>query len=189
MVAAPAVPAVLAQQPAPASLPGAAARTSGEAAPLEMTAADAAVQSVPRFFSETQYAALRKLSELIMPPMSGMPGALDAGAPEFLDFLIGTSPADRQHVYRSGLDLLNSNAQERFNKGFAELDASQAAVLLAPMREAWTYDPPADPLANFLRTAKHDVRTATMHSREWSSSDSGGGRRPRGVGLYWYPLD
>jgi len=62
--------------------------------------------------------------------------------------------------------------------------------LLAPLRAAWTYDPPADPFARFLREAKQDIRTATMNSREWvTAAASAGGRRGGGVGLYWYPLD
>jgi len=56
-----------------------------------------------------------------MPPMRGNPGAIECGAPEFLDFLIGASPADRQRLYRNGLDMLNAHARKQFNKSFAEL--------------------------------------------------------------------
>jgi hypothetical protein len=90
------------------------------------------------------------------------------------------------------LDQLNSRASKQFSKPFADLDASQAGSLLAPLREAWTFDPPSDPFARFLREAKQDIRTATMNSREWvtaAGSTGGGGRRGGGMGLYWYPLD
>ena len=68
-----------------------------------------------------------------MPPINGAPGALDAGAPEFLDFLISESPQDRQQLYKVGLDQLNAQAKKRFNKTFAEMDATQTATLLAPL--------------------------------------------------------
>ena len=144
----------------------------------------------PRYFTAAQFGALKKLSEIIMPPLNGAPGALDARAPEFLDFLISESPVERQQLYKTGLDLLNNQSKKQFNKGFADVDGTQAATLLAPLREAWTYDPPSDPLARFLRAAKQDIRTATMNSREYASAAAAGGsRRGGGIGLYWYPID
>jgi len=132
---------------------------------------------------------LRKLSDLIMPAMNGTPGALDAKAPEFLDFLIGASPAERQQIYRTGLDILNAQAARQFKKPFTELDATQAGTLLAPLRQAWTYEPPTDPFARFLREAKADVRTATVNSREFNTAGGAAGRRAGGLGQYWFPLD
>ena len=145
---------------------------------------------MPRFFTPAQFSALRKTSDLLMPAMNGAPGALESKAPEFLDFLIGESPADRQHVYRAGLDALNHQSMQQFKKPFGDLEPSQADVLLAPLRQSWSFDEPADPVAAFLRAAKQDVRTATMNSREYSAAGSAtGGRRFGGGGLYWYPLD
>jgi hypothetical protein len=141
----------------------------------------------PRFFNAQQFAALRKLSVVLLPAIGGMPGALEAGAPEFLDFLIGASPADRQQLYKAGLDALNAQARKLHNKAFADVDEAQAALLLAPLRQPWTYEPPADQLARFLREAKQDVRTATMNSCEYATSGSTGGRRGGGIGQYWYP--
>jgi hypothetical protein len=189
LAAAPAVPAALAQQTTP---PTPAVRTppAGVEQPkLELAIPDDVADMQPRFFSAPQYAALRKLCETLMPRIGDTPGAIDAGAPEFLDFLISESPKDRQALYVEGLDALNSQAGERFHKLFVETDASQAAALLAPLRQQWTYDPPSDRLARFLWVAKQDVRTATVNSREYTiASAAQGGRRGGGVGLYWYPL-
>ena len=175
----------------PASLETAQAQTGAqqEAAKLETASLDVAGETTPRYFSALQLAALRKLSAIILPPMNGMPGALDAGAPEFLDFLIGKSPADRQQIYKGGLDALNAQATKRFGKAFAEVADAQAAELLAPLKQAWTYEPPADPFARFLREAKQDIRNATMNSREYAVASSSGGRRGGGLGQYWYPID
>jgi hypothetical protein len=146
---------------------------------------------MPRFFSAQQFAALRGLSAILVPEMNGMPGAIQAGAPEFLDFLIGTSPADRQELYKSGLDALNSKAVKSFSKPFAEVDPAQAVSLLAPLRTPWTFEEPSDPLARFLRAAKEDVRTATFNSREWNTARSSGpaARRGGGLGQYWYTIE
>ena len=158
---------------------------------LEITAADVAADMAPHFFTADQFSALQKLSELLMPPLKGAPGALEAKAPEFLDFLIGESPADRQNVYRNGLDALNGQAEKQFNMTFAKLNEDQAVQLMEPLKQPWTYDLPTDPLSKFLRVAKQDVRTATMNSREYSAANpgGGGGRRNSGTGLYWNSLD
>lgn len=164
-------------------------RPAPEAPKLEMSAADAGADMTPRFFTAPQLAALRKLSDILMPPLNGLPGALDANAAEFLDFLIGQSSAERKQIYRTGLDTLNAQALRQFKKSFAEVDAAQSNTLLAPLKQPWTYEPPTDPFARFLREAKQDVRTATMNSREYNTAGSAGGRRGGGVGQYWYPLD
>ncbi len=164
-------------------------RPQEEAPKLETASLDVAGETTPRFFSAPQFAALKKLSEILMPPLNGMPGALEAGAPEFLDFLIGKSPADRKQLYTAGLNALNAQATKRFGKAFAEVTEAQAVELLAPLRQPWTYEPPADPFARFLREAKADVRNATMNSREYTVASSSGGRRGGGVGQYWYPID
>jgi hypothetical protein len=170
---------------APAALVGQPQQQPSAALPkLETASADAAAEAVTRFFSERQFAALKKLCEILQPAMSGAPGAIEAKAPEFLDFLIGESPGERQQVYRQGLDRLVA-------AGFVEADAAKANAILAPLKAAWTYDPPADPLARFLRQAKADVRTATVNSREYNTAGAagGGGRRFGAQALYWLPLD
>ncbi len=168
---------------------GAPARPAEDTPKLETAVPDVAAEPVPRFFNAPQFAALRKLCDILAPPLNGLPGALEAEAPEFLDFLLGQSPADRQQLYRAGLDALNAQALRQFKKTFAAVGEAQAATLLAPLRAAWTYEPPADPFARFLREAKQDVRTATQNSRAYATAGSSGGRRGGGMGQYWYPLD
>ena len=194
LAAIPAAPALLAQPPAtvPAS-PGASSAAPSEELPvLAPTVPDAAADPMPSFFTPAQFSTLRRVSDLLMPGTNGAPGAIDAKAPEFLDFLIAQSPSDRQHVYQAGLDELNLRATQRFQKPFADVDASQADMLLASLRKAWTFEDPADPVDAFLRVARQDIRTATVNSREYgavASRNGGGGRRFGGGGLYWYPLD
>ena len=158
---------------------------------LDPSTPDAAAEMLPQFFTPAQFGALRKVSELLMPAANGRPGAAEAQAAEFLDFLIGHSPADRKELYRAGLDSMNAQAKRRFSKPFSELETAEADEILAPLRQPWTYDTPSDPAARFLRSAKQDVRTATVNSREYitASAAGAGARRGGGGGLYWYPLD
>ncbi|MBL8204389.1 MAG: gluconate 2-dehydrogenase subunit 3 family protein [Blastocatellia bacterium] len=182
-----AAPAIAIPATAPAAQP-ATQRPPAEAPKFELSPLDAVGDTTPRFFSAAQLATLRKLSDVLMPPLNGMPGALEAGAPEFLDFLIGASAADRKQLYKNGLDTLQTQAQKKFGKAFADLNETQVGELLAPLKKPWTYEPPADPFARFLREVKADVRTATINSREYSTAGSAG-RRGGGVGQYWYPID
>ncbi len=187
LIAAPAVPAVLIAQDSARPVPPPIAATAPK---LETAMADDAGNTVTHFFSPPQLAALQKLGDIILPSINSAPGAAEANAAEFLDFLIGQSVEERQQLYRSGLDWLNTQAEKHFSKPFANLDTPQAGTLLGPLREAWTFDPPADPFTRFLREVKQDIRTATLNSREWvTAAGATGGRRSGGIGLYWYPLD
>ena len=173
---------VFAQQPT-------AVRTVNETPKLEVTVADAAAEGRHAFFSADQFAALERLAEVLMPAAGDTPGANDAGAADFLDFLISVSPAARQAQYRDGLDKLNADARSRYRKIFAELAQGQIDTLLAPLREAWTYAAPNDPFAQFLQAAKTDVMHATMNSRRWSEARAKRSRRASGLGMYWYPIE
>lgn len=166
-----------------------AARTISETPTLDAAVADAAAEASHRFFSADQFAALERLADILMPAAGDSPGAKDAGAAEFLDFLISVSPADRQAQYRDGLDQLNAEARSRYGKTFAQVAPAQTDTLLAPLHAAWTYAAPADPFAQFLRAVKMDVMHATMNSREWSEARAKRIRRASGLGMYWYPIE
>lgn len=151
---------------------------------------DAVAQTEARFFSDLQLATLRKLSDVLVPPLNGYPGALQAEAPEFIDFLIGASPPDQQRMYQSGLDRLNTDAKKQFGIQFTEVNAAQADQLIRPWLTTWIIDhPPAEPFTRFINLAHHDIRTATMNSRAWSVAATSSGERAPGMGLYWSPID
>ena len=193
--AAPTSPSTPAQSPqlapaAPGPVPW--MRGLAEVKPLPMTplVPDALAPENKRFFSEHQTATLRRLSEILMPPSKGFPGAIDAEAPEFLDFLIGVSPADRQQMYQSGLDRLEAEATQKFKVSFAALDKAQADQLLRPWLRTWMNEhPPSEPYARFINVAHSDIRTATLNSQAWSKAAKAAGRQDEGIGLYWFPVD
>ena len=213
LAALPAAPALISQQQPQTSAPQSSAPQTPVAQPpaggrggagrfgpgnipkFELTSPEQVGGATQRFFTPQQWAALRKLSEVLMPPMRGNPGALECGAPEFLDFLIGASPADRQRLYRTGLDMLHARAKKQFNKPFAELDTAQADAIIRPLLVPvpWVHDAPRDPNIHFLAEAHRDIRTATQNSREWADAGASSGRRGGGGfgggGSYLNPID
>jgi hypothetical protein len=165
-------------------------------AKLKVTGADLTAEAPQLYFSKDQFETLEKMASVFVPPMKGNPGAIEAQAPLFLDFLISVSPGDRQNLYKNGLDQLNAQAKQKFQKSFAQLDATQAGAILKPLMVArpWTVDWPADPMQDFVAQAHEDIRKATTNSREWAeaSAKSGRGRFNRGsqtTGFYWKPID
>lgn len=180
--------------PSVAVLPSEALAQEAKPAPLETpktatTEADGTTEPVVKTFDAVQFSALRKLGEILMPGSQDTPGAPDAGAPEFLDFLIGVSPPDRVTLYKAGLDRLNAEAHRRYNKPFGEITPEQAEPILAPLREPWSYRGPADAFARFLLAAKNDLSTATINSREYVALVSRRRRSGGGLGQYWYPIE
>jgi hypothetical protein len=151
---------------------------------------DAIAQTNAHFFSDQQRASLHRLCEVLVPPLKGYPGAVDAGAPEFLDFLIGASPVEQQQMYRSGLDRLETESKQHFTISFAQTNAAQADQLIRPWLRTWMTDnPPKEPHARFINLAHSDIRTATVNSQAWSEATVAAGDREPNVGLYWFPVD
>jgi hypothetical protein len=163
-----------------------------EVKPLELTALvpDAVAQTEAHFFNEVETQTLRRFCQVLMPPLKGFPGALDADAPEFLDFLVGVSPRPRQQMYLAGLERLDADARKKFNVPFAKVTDDQADELIRPWLRAWMSDhPPVEPHARFINLAHSDVRKATVNSQEWSDAARAAGRVETDQDLYWYPID
>jgi Gluconate 2-dehydrogenase subunit 3 len=208
-------PAIAQQAPAPPAAPGRRDGGDQDTPPRSpATVADLVATGAPHFFNQRQFGTLRQLCALMMPPLNGFPSAVEAGVPEFLDFLVGATPAgrqqsyvatlagsaparqvvtgstDRRQMYAAGLERLESEAQRRFSKSFAALNPDQAEALLAPALEPWMADhPPRDSFQRFINVAHQDIRTATMNSVAWSAVAVALGDRAPGVGLYWSPID
>lgn len=143
-----------------------------------------------RFFTPLQMQTLTRLADVLVPPVEGKPGALEAGVPAFLDFLVGSSPEARRQVYAGGLDWLEAEAQKRHQKPFAMLEDAQAATLIMPWLRTWMSDhPPSEPHADFINIAHDEIRTATMNSRPWfEATPQPTGPDPFNRSLYWYPI-
>ncbi|HUZ46164.1 MAG TPA: gluconate 2-dehydrogenase subunit 3 family protein [Terriglobia bacterium] len=184
------LPAALALPvPLPAQEAAPAPAASNEMPDTPTVAADTHADTVVKAFNADQFAALNKLSSILVPSLPDTPGGLDAKAAEFLDFLISQSPPDRVMLYNEGLDRLNQEARKRTGKPFGEITAEQARPILAPLHEPWAYEPSTDPFTCFLRAAKEDILKATRNSRQYISVVSRRNRRAGGMGIYWYPIN
>lgn len=88
-----------------------------------------AANFTPAFFSAHEYATVRVLAELVIPRDGRSGGALDAGVPEFMDFILNENPG-MQTPFRGGLAWLDTESRERFGQEFVELaDARRRQVL------------------------------------------------------------
>jgi hypothetical protein len=144
-----------------------------------------------RFFTAAQMQSLSRLADVLVPPASGKPGALQAEVPAFLDFLISVSPDTRKQVYAGGLDWLESEAQKKYSASFAKLEDAQAGALITPWLRTWMSDhPPIEPHADFINIAHDEIRTATVNSRQWfKATASSAEPDPYNRSLYWYPIE
>ena len=180
-----------AKQPLPAAAPvpwfiGLNPRT-----PLPHTQPGADVAASQRkFFSLAQMETLTRLCEVLMPARGDKPGAVEAGTPGFLDFLLFDSASDRQKLYSGGLDWLESEAQQKHEMPFAKLSDDQAGALLQPWLRTWMTDhPPTEPHTDFVNVAHDDIRSATINSRAWNTAPFTGIEQRGQQGLYWSPIE
>lgn len=83
----------------------------------------------PQFFTVHEYATVRVLAELVIPRDGRSGGALDAGVPEFMDFILAEYPGMQTGI-RGGLAWLDGESQERFGREFVDVtDVERRAVL------------------------------------------------------------
>ena len=85
-------------------------------------AMEAGLGFAPTFFTAAEFRTVRILGDMIIPRDARSGSASDAGVPEFMDFWMTDRPGDQAWM-RSGLAWLESQAQSRFSKSFA--DASE----------------------------------------------------------------
>ena len=84
-----------------------------------------------RALSAAQMAQVRALADAIL-PRTDTPGALDVGAPEFVDLLLAEwYPDEERQRLLAGLDALDARCREAHGKPFAELDAGGRTAFLA----------------------------------------------------------
>jgi hypothetical protein len=159
--------------------------------PLPITdVVDDIAETEVRFFTPLQMQTLTRLCDTLLPTMGNKPGAVQADTPRFLDFLIGSSPDPRKHLYSGGLDWLEKESQSRYKLPFARLSATQTDALIKPWMRTWMTDhPPTEPHADFINIAHEDIRTATMNSKPWNDAALAATQDWVTGGLYWSPIE
>lgn len=94
----------------------------------------------PKFFSEDQYKTLEVLCEAIIPSDNDAGGAIEAGAPEFIDLLTSENP-EFQLSLGGGLMWLDALCSDRFGHNYVHCspdEQSQMVALLAYRRMGLT---------------------------------------------------
>ncbi len=109
------------------------AKAQGEVANL------AAGPYVPQFFAPDEYATVARLAELII-PSDGSPGAREAGASEFIDFMVASDPSV-QFRFRYGLTWLDSHADRLHGEPFRRLETEQQTGVLEHLAYKDRYRP------------------------------------------------
>lgn len=104
-----------------------------EAAELahRMIAAEKAATATykPKYFSDHQYKTLAALCDAILPIDERSGGALQAGAPEFID-LITSENTDYQTELGGGILWLDSACEDRFGRSFLDASPEQQKQIL-----------------------------------------------------------
>jgi hypothetical protein len=104
-----------------------------EAAELahHMIAAEKAATAAykPKYFADHQYKTLQALCDAIIPKDDRSGGALQAGAPEFID-LITSENTDYQTALGGGILWLDSACADRFDKAFLDASPQQQKQIL-----------------------------------------------------------
>lgn len=83
----------------------------------------------PKFFSARQYETLRVLCQAIIPADEEIGGAIEAGAPEFIDLLSSENP-ELQLQLGGGIMWLDSTCSERYRHRYLECTPAQQKEIL-----------------------------------------------------------
>ena len=92
-------------------------------------------------YSET----LRAVVDCLIPP-DDFPGAYEAGVCDYLDRIFQTDLAAQSDFFLAGIDGIEAEAQQRFNKPFANLTPNEQASTLAAIessdvKTSWSISP------------------------------------------------
>jgi hypothetical protein len=83
----------------------------------------------PKFFPPQQYKTLQQLCGTIFPADSDSKGAIEVGAPEFIDLLTSENP-EYQLKLGGGLMWLDATCTNRYSKTYLECDRQQQKEIL-----------------------------------------------------------
>ncbi|WP_143961872.1 gluconate 2-dehydrogenase subunit 3 family protein [Litoribacter populi] len=81
------------------------------------------------FFTEKEVEKLNYLVEVIIPADEDSGSALDAGVPDFIEFMVKDIPAYQTRM-RGGLSWLDNHALDRFDKIFMELSGNERISII-----------------------------------------------------------
>ena len=83
----------------------------------------------PKFFSTHEYKTLRTLCQTIIPPDADSGGAIEAGAPEFIDLLTSENK-DYQRILGGGMLWVDGVCSDRYDKLYLDCSHEQQKEIL-----------------------------------------------------------
>lgn len=83
----------------------------------------------PKFFPAHEYKTLQTLCQTIIPADGGSGGAIEAGAPEFIDLLTSEN-TEYQRQLAGGILWLDSTCSDRYGKAFLDCTPQQQKEIL-----------------------------------------------------------
>jgi gluconate 2-dehydrogenase gamma chain len=118
-------------------------------------AASSSGEYAPKFFPEHPYKTLRALCEAIIPPDQESGGAVEAGAPEFLD-LLSSENKDLQLQLGGGIMWLDATCMERYGQTYLQCAPGQRTEMLdlIAFRKNADKDPRLSPGIEFFSTLR-----------------------------------
>jgi len=104
-----------------------------------------------KFFSPHEYKTLQALCQTIIPADADSGGAIEAGAPEFIDLLTSENK-DYQRILGGGLLWLDSTCSDRYEKVFLDCSPEQQKEILDQIayRKNAIANPALDPGVEFF---------------------------------------
>jgi gluconate 2-dehydrogenase gamma chain len=114
-------------------------------------AAAPAKNYAPKFFSPHDYKTLQTLCQTIIPADADSGGAIEAGAPEFIDLLTSENK-DYQRILGGGLLWLDGTCSDRYEKAYLDCSPEQQKEILDQIayRKNAIANPGLDPGVEFF---------------------------------------
>jgi Gluconate 2-dehydrogenase subunit 3 len=84
---------------------------------------------IPKFFNKHEYSTLQLLCQAIIPSDDRWGGALEAGAPEFIDLLTSENEEYQQRL-GGGIMWVDFACQKRFDKAYSQCSPSEQKEIL-----------------------------------------------------------
>lgn len=114
----------------------------------------------PKALNAHEYATLQKLSDLIIPADEKSPGALAAGAADFIDFLCNAS-SEMRDIYTGGLMWVDETSKDRYSgKRFVDASPEQQTGLLDLIAWRKNASPELNPGIEFFAFCRRMVADA-----------------------------
>ena len=122
-----------------------------------------AVLTKPVYFTETEFATVSALADVII-PATDTPGAVQAGVPGYIDYVVNSS-ANWKKLFREGLAWLDGQCTAKHGKPFRELSEEQKEKVVAPLCKAADAVRPARTVARTARAAADPLKGAPLEVR------------------------